>query len=103
MNNLLVMLQVLMVLITYIYIYIFNHFFFFFVGYLTGRPGVCLVVSGPGVIHALAGMINAQVNCWPLLLIGGSSDTYQEGMGAFQELDQVTLCRSNSKYSTRPP
>ncbi|CAG8569232.1 12433_t:CDS:2 [Funneliformis mosseae] len=72
-------------------------------GYLTGRPGVCLVVSGPGVVHALAGVINAQVNCWPLLLIGGSIDTYQEGMGAFQELDQVTLCRANSKYSTRPP
>jgi 2-hydroxyacyl-CoA lyase 1 len=62
-----------------------------------------LVVSGPGVVHALAGVINAQVNCWPLLLIGGSSDTYQEGMGAFQELDQVTLCRPNTKYSTRPP
>ncbi|RGB37254.1 thiamine pyrophosphate enzyme, N-terminal TPP binding domain-containing protein [Rhizophagus diaphanus] len=72
-------------------------------GYLTGRPGVCLVVSGPGVVHALAGVINAQVNCWPLLLIGGSSDTYQEGMGAFQELDQVTLCRPNTKYSARPP
>ncbi|RIA95582.1 thiamine pyrophosphate enzyme, N-terminal TPP binding domain-containing protein [Glomus cerebriforme] len=72
-------------------------------GYLTGRPGVGLVVSGPGVVHALAGVINAQVNCWPLLLIGGSSDTYQEGMGAFQELDQVTLCRPNTKYSTRPP
>src|SRR5437588_11158827 len=54
-----------------------------YIGYLTGRPGVCLVVSGPGVVHALAGVINAQVNCWPLLLIGGSSDTYQEGMGAF--------------------
>ena len=30
------------------------------VGYLTGRPGVCLVVSGPGVVHALAGLANAQ-------------------------------------------
>jgi 2-hydroxyacyl-CoA lyase 1 len=25
-------------------------------GYLTGRPGVCLVVGGPGVLHALAGV-----------------------------------------------
>ncbi|CAG8559137.1 30844_t:CDS:2 [Gigaspora margarita] len=72
-------------------------------GFLSGRPGVCLVVSGPGVVHALAGLVNAQVNCWPLLLIGGSSDTYQQGMGAFQELDQVTLCRSYTKISTRPP
>ncbi|XP_040819177.1 2-hydroxyacyl-CoA lyase 1 isoform X4 [Ochotona curzoniae] len=34
------------------------------VGYLTGRPGVCLVVSGPGLIHALGGMANANMNCW---------------------------------------
>uniref|UniRef100_A0A2K6D9M4 2-hydroxyacyl-CoA lyase 1 n=1 Tax=Macaca nemestrina TaxID=9545 RepID=A0A2K6D9M4_MACNE len=34
------------------------------IGYLTGRPGVCLVVSGPGLIHALGGMANANVNCW---------------------------------------
>ncbi|CAJ0762190.1 21098_t:CDS:2 [Entrophospora sp. SA101] len=71
-------------------------------GYLTGRPGVCLVVSGPGVVHAMAGVMNAKVNCWPLLLLGGSSDIYQEGMGAFQELDQVTLCQPNTKYSARP-
>ena len=29
-------------------------------GYLTGRPQACLVVSGPGVIHALAGLANAK-------------------------------------------
>uniref|UniRef100_A0A8C5YHT1 2-hydroxyacyl-CoA lyase n=1 Tax=Microcebus murinus TaxID=30608 RepID=A0A8C5YHT1_MICMU len=34
------------------------------IGYLTGRPGVCLVVSGPGLIHALGGMANANMNCW---------------------------------------
>ena len=28
------------------------------------RPGVCLVVSGPGLIHALGGMANAMSNCW---------------------------------------
>ena len=31
------------------------------VGYLTGRPGVCLTVSGPGMIHGIAGLANAQV------------------------------------------
>uniref|UniRef100_A0A8D0G4R4 Thiamine pyrophosphate enzyme N-terminal TPP-binding domain-containing protein n=1 Tax=Sphenodon punctatus TaxID=8508 RepID=A0A8D0G4R4_SPHPU len=59
------------------------------IGYLTGRPGVCLVVSGPGLIHALGGMANANVNCWPLIVIGGSSDRNQETMGAFQEFPQV--------------
>ena len=60
-------------------------------GYLTGRPQACLVVSGPGVIHAFAGLANARHNCWPMILIGGASPTYQTGMGAFQEERQVEL------------
>ncbi|KFQ13554.1 2-hydroxyacyl-CoA lyase 1, partial [Leptosomus discolor] len=66
------------------------------VGYLTGRPGVCLVVSGPGFLHALGGMANATMNCWPLIVIGGSSDRNQETMGAFQEFPQV--CRHTTFY-----
>lgn len=85
------------------------------IGYLTGKPGinlcsfyleiwhaikitlavalsgVCLVVSGPGLIHALGGMANAMENCWPMIVLGGSSDQDQECMGAFQEFPQVTL------------
>src|SRR5215471_11855546 len=59
------------------------------VGYLTGRPGSCIVVTGPGVVHGLAGLANAQQNCWPMILIGGASETYRNGMGAFQEERQV--------------
>jgi len=72
------------------------------VGYFTGRPGACLTVSGPGMIHGIAGLANAQENCWPMLLLGGASNTYQEGMGAFQEAPQVELGRIYSKYSARP-
>ncbi|KAM8758481.1 2-hydroxyacyl-CoA lyase 1 isoform 1-T1 [Rhynchonycteris naso] len=72
------------------------------VGYLTGRPGVCLVVSGPGLVHALGGMANANMNCWPLIVIGGSSERSQETMGAFQEFPQVEACRLYSKFSVRP-
>ncbi|XP_012587650.1 PREDICTED: 2-hydroxyacyl-CoA lyase 1 isoform X1 [Condylura cristata] len=72
------------------------------VGYLTGRPGACLVVSGPGLIHALGGMANANMNCWPLIVIGGSSERSQETMGAFQEFPQVEACRLYSKFSARP-
>ncbi|XP_074261777.1 2-hydroxyacyl-CoA lyase 1 isoform X2 [Saimiri boliviensis] len=72
------------------------------IGYLTGRPGVCLVVSGPGLIHALGGMANANMNCWPLLVIGGSSERNQETMGAFQEFPQVEACRLYTKFSARP-
>uniref|UniRef100_A0AAQ5XHR1 2-hydroxyacyl-CoA lyase n=1 Tax=Amphiprion ocellaris TaxID=80972 RepID=A0AAQ5XHR1_AMPOC len=59
------------------------------IGYLTGRPGSCLVVSGPGLIHALGGMANANINCWPVVVIGGSSDRNQETTGAFQEFPQA--------------
>ncbi len=72
------------------------------VGYLTGRPGACLVVSGPGVVHGLAGLANAKENCWPMILLGGASDSYQEGQGAFQEAPQVELARPYTKYSVRP-
>ncbi|XP_059909565.1 2-hydroxyacyl-CoA lyase 1 isoform X1 [Gadus macrocephalus] len=72
------------------------------IGYLTGRPGACLVVSGPGLIHALGGMANANSNCWPVVVIGGSSDQNQETSGAFQEFPQVEACRLYSKFSARP-
>ncbi len=69
------------------------------VGYMTGRPGACLVVSGPGVIHAFAGLANAKENCWPMILIGGASPVYQNGMGAFQEERQTELAAPYCKYS----
>src|SRR6202051_5003814 len=68
-------------------------------GYLTGRPGACLVVSGPGVVHGLAGLANAQQNCWPMVLIGGASPTYQNGMGAFQEERQVQIASPFCKFA----
>lgn len=73
------------------------------VGYLTGRPGVCLCVSGPGLLHALGGMANARENSWPLIVVGGSADAALEGMGAFQEWPQVESARAmQAKYSARP-
>ena len=69
------------------------------VGYLTGRPGACLAVSGPGMVHGIAGLANAQKNCWPMLLLGGASDRYQNGQGAFQECPQVEAARPFTKYS----
>jgi 2-hydroxyacyl-CoA lyase 1 len=68
-------------------------------GYLTGRPGAALVVSGPGVVHGLAGLANAQQNCWPMILLGGASPTYQNGMGAFQEERQVQIASPFCKFA----
>ena len=69
------------------------------VGYLTGRPGSCIVVTGPGVIHGLSGLANAQQNCWPMILIGGASETYRNGMGSFQEERQVMAATPVSKWA----
>lgn len=68
-------------------------------GYLTGRPGACLTVSGPGVVHGLAGLANAQQNAWPMVMIGGASPTYQNGMGAFQEERQVQIASPFCKFA----
>ena len=68
-------------------------------GYLTGRPQACLTVSGPGVIHAIAGLANAQSNCWPMILLGGASGIVQNGRGAFQEERQVMAVSQFCKYA----
>ena len=67
--------------------------------YLVGRPQACIVVSGPGVVHGLAGLANAKWNCWPMILIGGASAVNQNGMGAFQEDNQVEMARPHTKYA----
>lgn len=72
------------------------------VGYLTGRPGACLAVSGPGMVHGIAGLANAWANCWPMILLGGANDSYQDGRGAFQETPQVEAARPFAKYAARP-
>ncbi|KAK9448042.1 thiamine diphosphate-binding protein [Limtongia smithiae] len=72
-------------------------------GYLTGMPGVCLVVGGPGVLHAIAGIGNSAHNFFPLLLLAGSSESHQVYKGAFQEIDQVATLAPLTKFSARPP
>ncbi|KAK6927906.1 Thiamine pyrophosphate enzyme, central domain [Dillenia turbinata] len=70
-------------------------------GYLTGRPGILLTVSGPGCVHGLAGLSNAMVNNWPMVLISGSCDQRDVGKGDFQELDQIEAVKPFSKLSVR--
>lgn len=71
-------------------------------GYLTGKPGVCLVVGGPGVLHAMAGVGNASANAFPLLLLAGSSETHLVTKGAFQEMDAISLLTPHVKIAVRP-
>lgn len=71
-------------------------------GYLTGKPGVCLVVGGPGVVHALAGAENASANGFPVMLLAGSAESHQRAKGAFQELNQVSAVQQYTKFAVQP-
>ncbi|CAK9814685.1 2-hydroxyacyl-CoA lyase 1 [Anthophora plagiata] len=72
-------------------------------GYLTTKPAAVLCVSGPGLLHVIGGMANAQVNCWPVIVLGGSCPQDHEGIGGFQEWPQVESCKPYCKYAARPP
>ncbi|MEM6905533.1 MAG: thiamine pyrophosphate-binding protein, partial [Pseudomonadota bacterium] len=43
-------------------------------GFLTKKPGVCMTVSAPGFMNGLTAVANATTNCWPMILISGSSE-----------------------------
>jgi 2-hydroxyacyl-CoA lyase 1 len=72
------------------------------VGYLTGHPAALLTVSGPGVVHGLAGLANAQINTWPVVMLSGSTATSNVGKGGFQELDQLKATSLFVKAALRP-
>lgn len=64
------------------------------VGYMTKTPGLCLAVSGPGLTNCISGLANALMNCWPMILVAGSSDENQKEREAFQEIDQDSSCQA---------
>lgn len=53
------------------------------------------------MIHALAGVANAQANCWPLLLLSAGPETNLVGKGAFQETPQLPAITPYAKYAAR--
>lgn len=67
--------------------------------YVTRRIGVALVASGPGMTNAITALETARANCWPLLLIGGSSELRRRGRGDFQESPQVEAAAPFCKLS----
>ena len=57
--------------------------------YVRRDLGVGAVTSGPAMTNAITGLATAWANCWPMLLLGGSSELGKRGLGDFQELPQV--------------
>ncbi|KAF2076019.1 hypothetical protein CYY_002679 [Polysphondylium violaceum] len=68
-------------------------------GYLSAKPSICMTVSGPGMVHALAGVLNAMSNGWPMILLSSSISTNDIGKGAFQEAEQLKLSTCYCKKS----
>lgn len=72
-------------------------------GFMTQKPGICLTVSAPGFLNALPALANATVNCFPMILISGSSEREIVDLqqGDYEELDQMNAAKPYAKASYR--
>jgi len=72
-------------------------------GYLTRKPGICLTVSAPGFLNGLVALANATTNCFPMILISGSSDRAIVDLeqGDYEELDQLNAAKPFAKAAFR--
>ncbi|MFB7494450.1 oxalyl-CoA decarboxylase [Streptomyces sp. NPDC056161] len=72
-------------------------------GFLTGKPGVCLTVSGPGFLNGLVALANATTNCFPVVQISGSSERgiIDLRRGDYEEIDQLATARPLVKAAYR--
>src|SRR3954471_5274945 len=65
----------------------------------TGKPGVALVTSGPGVTNAVTGIATAYMDSIPMVVITGQVPTRAIGEDAFQECDTVGITRPTVKHN----
>jgi acetolactate synthase-1/2/3 large subunit len=65
----------------------------------TGKPGVCLVTSGPGATNAVTGMTDALMDSIPIIVLTGQVPTFMIGSDAFQEADTVGITRPCTKHN----
>jgi len=72
-------------------------------GYLTQKPGVCLTVSAPGFLNGLTALANATTNCFPMILVSGSSEREVVDLqqGDYEEMDQLNIARPHAKAAYR--
>jgi oxalyl-CoA decarboxylase len=72
-------------------------------GYLTAKPGICMTVSAPGFLNGVVGLANATTNCFPMVLISGSSDRAIVDLeqGDYEEMDQLAVARPHCKAAYR--
>ena len=72
-------------------------------GFITGKPGVCLTVSAPGFLNGLTALANATTNCFPMILISGSSECEIVDLqqGDYEEMDQLAIAKPLCKAAFR--
>src|ERR1700686_60497 len=72
-------------------------------GWLTKSPGICLTVSAPGFLNGLVALANATTNCFPMILISGSSEREIVDLqqGDYEEMDQLAIAKPLCKAAFR--
>ena len=72
-------------------------------GYLTQKPGICLTVSAPGFLNGLTALAHATTNCFPMILISGSSERSIVDLqqGDYEEMDQLAIAKPLCKAAYR--
>jgi oxalyl-CoA decarboxylase len=72
-------------------------------GFLTQKPGVCMTVSAPGFLNGLTALAHATTNCYPMILISGSSEREIVDLmqGDYEEMDQLAVAKTLCKAAYR--
>ena len=72
-------------------------------GFLTKKPGICLTVSAPGFLNGLTALANATTNCFPMIMISGSSEREIVDLqqGDYEEMDQLAIAKPLCKAAFR--
>jgi oxalyl-CoA decarboxylase len=72
-------------------------------GFLTKQPGICLTVSAPGFLNGLTALAHATTNCFPMILISGSSEREIVDLqqGDYEEMDQLAIAKPLCKAAFR--
>src|SRR6478609_2811951 len=72
-------------------------------GFLTQKPGICFTVSAPGFLNGLTALANATTNCFPMILISGSSEREIVDLqqGDYEEMDQLAIAKPLCKAAFR--
>ena len=72
-------------------------------GFLTKKPGICLTVSAPGFLNGLTALAHATTNCFPMILVSGSSEREIVDLqqGDYEEMDQLAIAKPLCKAAYR--